>query len=111
MVRASMDRRIPLPAHAVLAAALLGIALGLIFFYAPTDADQGFSQRIFYIHVPIALTAYACFFWGAWKAFLHLWKQPPTADLESYVAIHLGVIFGTLTLLTGSIWAKISWGH
>ncbi len=106
-----MARRLPLPAHAVLAAALLGAALGLIFFYVPTDANQGFSQRIFYIHVPVALTAYACFGWGAWKAFLHLWKRPPTADLESYVAIHLGVIFGTMTLLTGSIWAKISWGH
>ena len=47
---------------------LLGIALALIFFYAPTDADQGFSQRIFYFHVPIALTSYVCFGWGAWKA-------------------------------------------
>src|SRR3954447_7490001 len=106
-----MVRRLPLPAHALLAAALLGAALVLIFFYVPTDANQGFSQRIFYVHVPIALTAYACFGWGAWKAFLHLWKRPPEADLESYVAIHQGVIFGTLTLLTGSIWAKISWGH
>src|SRR3954465_8922355 len=106
-----MVRRLPLPAHALLAAALLGAALALIFFYVPTDANQGFSQRIFYVHVPIALTAYACFGWGAWKAFLHLWKRPPEADLESYVAIHQGVIFGTLTLLTGSIWAKISWGH
>src|SRR3954465_9810688 len=106
-----MVRRLPLPAHALLAAALLGAALALIFFYVPTDANQGFSQRIFYVHVPIALTAYACFGWGAWKAFLHLWKRPDTADLESYVAIHHGVILGTLTLLTGSIWAKVSWGH
>ena len=45
-----------------------GAAVALIFFYAPTDADQGFSQRIFYFHVPIALTSYACFGWGAWKA-------------------------------------------
>ena len=43
-----------------------------IFFYAPTDADQGFSQRIFYFHVPLALTAYACFGWGAWKALEYL---------------------------------------
>jgi heme exporter protein C len=41
---------------------------------------------------------------------LHLWKRKPGADLESYVAIHQGVIFGALTLITGSIWAKISWG-
>jgi heme exporter protein C len=95
----------------VLAVALLGSAVALIFFFAPKDADQGISQKIFYIHVPIALTAYACFGWGAWKAFLHLWKRDPAADLESYVAIHQGVIFGALTLLTGSIWAKASWGH
>jgi heme exporter protein C len=41
---------------------------------------------------------------------VHLWKRKPGADLESYVAIHQGVIFGALTLVTGSIWAKISWG-
>ena len=39
-----------------------------------------------------------------------LWKREETADLESYVAIHQGVVFGALTLLTGSIWAKASWG-
>jgi heme exporter protein C len=100
--------RLPLLAGA--ATVLLGTAIGLTFFYAPTDADQGLSQRIFYFHVPIALTAYVCFGWGAWKALVHLWKRDENADLESYVAIHQGVIFGALTLLTGSIWAKISWG-
>jgi heme exporter protein C len=100
-----------LPVVAGLAAFLLAAALALIFFYAPEDADQGISQKIFYVHVPIALTAYACFGWGAWKAFVHLWKRPPGADMESYVAIHQGVIFGALTLVTGSIWAKASWGH
>jgi len=89
----------------------MSAAVALIAYYAPEDADQGLSQKIFYIHVPIALTAYACFAWGAAKAFLHLWKRPPGADLESYAAIHQGVIFGALTLLTGSIWARISWGH
>jgi heme exporter protein C len=102
------QNRLPLLAGA--ATVLLGAAIALIFFYAPTDADQGLSQRIFYFHVPIALTAYACFGWGAWKALRHLWKRDENADLESYVAIHQGVIFGALTLLTGSIWAKISWG-
>jgi heme exporter protein C len=104
-------RENPLAALAALSALLVATAIALIFFYVPTDADQGFSQRIFYIHVPVALTAYACFGWGAWKALRHLWKREPGADLESYVAIHQGVIFGSLTLLTGSLWAKISWGH
>jgi heme exporter protein C len=92
------------------AVALGGAAVGLIFFYAPTDSDQGFSQRIFYFHVPIALTSYVCFGFGAWKALRHLWRRDPHADAASYVAIHQGVIFGALTLLTGSIWARASWG-
>jgi heme exporter protein C len=103
-------RDIPLPALAWSSVALMATALALVFFYAPIDADQGLSQKIFYIHVPIALTSYACFGWGAWKAFVHLWKRSPGADLESYAAIHQGVIFGALTLVTGSIWARISWG-
>jgi heme exporter protein C len=95
---------------AALTTALMGAAIGLIFFYAPTDPDQGFSQRIFYFHVPIALTSYACFGWGAWKALRYLRTRDERADLESYVAIHQGVIFGALTLITGSLWAKASWG-
>ena len=103
-------RQNQVPALATLAGTLVAAAIALIFFYVPEDADQGFSQKIFYFHVPIALTAYACFGWGALKALVHLWKRRPGADLESYVAIHQGVIFGALTLLTGSIWAKASWG-
>ena len=99
-----------LVASAALAAGLLGSAIALIAFYVPVDADQGLSQKIFYFHVPIALTAYACFGWGAWKALRHLSRRQAGADLESYVAIHIGVIFGVLTLATGSIWARISWG-
>jgi heme exporter protein C len=94
----------------VTAAVLLTAGLGLALLWAPEDADQGPSQRIFYIHVPLALTAYLSFGWAAWKAFRLLWKDDRRADLESYTAVHIGVIFGLLTLITGSIWAKISWG-
>jgi heme exporter protein C len=104
-------RNNPAAATAALAAALLSGAVALVFFWVPEDADQGISQKIFYIHVPVALTAYACFGWGAWKALSHLRKRAAAADLESYVAIHQGVIFGALTLITGSIWAKASWDH
>jgi heme exporter protein C len=106
-----MARRISLPALAVASLVLVTTALALVFFVVPNDADQGFSQRIFYFHVSIAFTAYLCFALGAWKALVHLWRRDPQADLESYVAIHQGVIFGSLVLLTGSIWARISWGH
>lgn len=104
------SRNSRVPALAALAAALVGLSLALVFFVAPEDADQGISQKIFYFHVPIALTAYACFGWGALKALLYLWRKDERYDLQSYVGIHLGTVFGTLTLLTGSIWAKASWG-
>ena len=110
-LRSEGDLQSPrLVAGAAVALALTMAAISLIAYYAPEDVDQGLSQRIFYFHVPIALTAYACFGYGAWKAFRHLSRRQPGADLESYVAIHMGVIFGVLTLVTGSIWAKISWG-
>ena len=59
-------------------------AVASIAFFAPEDADQGLSQKIFYFHVPIALTAYVCFGWGAWKGLLHLWRRQPGA--ESFTA-------------------------
>ena len=46
---------------ALVTAVLMPVALGLIFFYVPNDADQGFSQRIFYFHVPITMTTYTLF--------------------------------------------------
>jgi heme exporter protein C len=102
-------RNRPGPAFAVGAFALLVAGVALALWWVPIDVDQGFSQKIFYIHVPVALTAYACFAWGAWKALRLLWKGDERYDLESYTAIHIGLIFGLLTLATGSIWAKISW--
>ena len=102
---------VSVPALAALSAASVGLAIVLAFWIALEDAEQGISQRIFYFHVPIALTAYACFGWGGVKALLLLWKGGERYDLESYVAIHQGTIFGALTLATGSIWAKASWGH
>jgi heme exporter protein C len=93
-----------------LAVVLFATAISLIFFWVPEDAEDP-AQRIFYFHVPIALTAYSCFGWGAWKALRLLWKRDERADLESYVAIHQGTIFGALTLVTGSLWAKATWGY
>ena len=98
------------PAFSAVASLALLAGVALTFYWVPSDADQGFSQRIFYLHVPIALTSYACFGLGAWKAFRVLQLGRERYDLESYTAVHIGVIFGLLTLVTGSIWARISWG-
>ena len=73
--------RISLPVLAVASLVLVTTALAFVFFVAPNDANQGFSQRIFYFHVSIAITAYACFAGAAWKALRHLWKRDPRADL------------------------------
>ena len=95
---------------ATVAAVLMAAALAMIFFYVPTDVSEGYSQRIFYFHVPIALTTYTLFVWGAVNAARYLLRRDESLDLKSYVPMHLGVIFGSLTLVTGSIWANIAWG-
>jgi heme exporter protein C len=81
------------------------------FFYAPMDADQGFMQKIFYVHVPLAIVALCGFVWGGINAIQHLRTRDSKYDLRSYVAIHLSLILGVGVLLTGSIWARASWGH
>jgi heme exporter protein C len=95
---------------AATAALLLLTGVALAFYWVPNAPIEGFRQRIFYIHVPVALTAYACFGWAAWKALRLLSTRDARYDLESYTAVHMGVIFGILTLVTGSIWARTSWG-
>ncbi len=86
-------------------------AFALVFFYAPNDADQGFIQKIFYVHVPMAIVALCGFVAGGIMAIKHLRTGDRSWDLRSYVAIHLSIILGTAVLITGAIWAKASWGH
>src|SRR6184192_818921 len=91
--------------------ATISAALVLVFFYAPLDADQGFVQKIFYIHVPLAIVSLGGFIFGAILAGGYLRTGDRRWDLRSYVAIHMALIFGIGGLITGSIWAKASWGH
>jgi len=94
----------------IASAAVIAVALALIFFYAPNDADQGFIQKIFYIHVPLAIVALIGFVAAGVLAIMHLRTRDDVWDHRSYVAIHMSVIFGVGVLLTGAIWAKASWG-
>jgi heme exporter protein C len=86
-------------------------ALSLVFFYAPLEAEQGFLQKIFYVHVPLAIVALCGFVLGGLLAIQHLRTRDPRWDMRSYVVIHMSLIFAVGTLITGSIWAKGSWGH
>jgi heme exporter protein C len=98
----------PLAAATVIA---IATALALVFFYAPNDADQGFIQKIFYVHVPMAIVSLSGFVAGGIFAIKHLRTGDRSWDMRSYVAIHLSIILGTGVLITGSIWARASWGH
>jgi heme exporter protein C len=91
--------------------ATITIALALVFFYAPLDADQGFVQKIFYLHVPLAIISLCGFVLGGLLAIGHLRTGDRVWDMRSYVAIHMALIFGIGGLISGSIWAKASWGH
>src|SRR5581483_8856851 len=87
------------------------VAFALVFFYAPLDADQGFVQKIFYVHVPMAIIALCGFVFGGVLGGMYLRTGERKWDIRSYVAIHMALIFGVGTLITGGIWAKASWGH
>jgi heme exporter protein C len=93
-----------------LTAITLTSGFGLAFFYAPMDADQGFMQKIFYVHVPLGIVALCGFVLGGIMGIQHLRTGDRRYDLRSYVAIHLSLILGVGVLITGSIWAKASWG-
>jgi heme exporter protein C len=89
----------------------IAVALALVFFYAPLDTNQGFVQKIFYLHVPLAIISLCGFIFGALLAVGYLRTGERKWDMRSYVAIHMSLIFGIGGLITGSIWAKASWGH
>ena len=86
-------------------------ALILTFFYAPLDAEQGFVQKIFYIHVPLAIVSLCGFVLGGVFAAGYLRTGDRIWDMRSYCAIHMALIFSIGGIVTGSIWAKASWGH
>jgi heme exporter protein C len=94
----------------ILSVVLLVGGFALVFFYAPNEADQGFVQKIFYLHVPLAIVALVGFVAGGVYGIRFLRKGDRTDDLRSYVAIHISLILAVAALITGSIWAKASWG-
>src|SRR3954462_290256 len=94
----------------LLTVALLVGGYALVFFYAPNDADQGFIQKIFYLHVPLAIVALCGFVAGGVFGIRYLRSGDRPHDLRSYVAIHLSLILAIGALITGSIWARASWG-
>jgi heme exporter protein C len=101
-----------MPSLRTLSLATVAVLVGgyaLAFFYAPVD-EEGFIQKIFYLHVPLAVVALLGFMVAAVHAIQHLRTNDPVHDARSYVSIHIAVIFGVGALLTGALWAKGQWG-
>jgi len=86
----------------------VGLYLGLVV--VPPDAVQGQVQRIMYLHVPSIVTAYLAFFVVFCTSILYLWKRDLRYDAVAVSSAELGVVFTGITLATGSIWGKPTWG-
>ena len=99
-------------ARGLLAIALLNIAIGLYMalFYAPMEKTMGDAQRIFYFHVPSAWIGFLAFFVVFVASIMFLWKRERKWDALALSAAEIGVVFITLVLLTGPLWAKKAWG-
>src|SRR4029077_1623440 len=95
---------------AVAAVALMLVAAGFIFLYAPTDALQGPVQRIFYLHVSAAIAAYGCCAAVLSGGGSYLRKENAAAARLARSGALVGLVFTTVTLVMGMIWAKPIWG-
>jgi len=99
-----------IPASGLLLVGLLAAA-GYIVLTAPVDATQGVIQKILYVHVPCAFSAYLGFLVTGLGGVLYLWKNDERFDRLALSGAQVGVVFCTLTLASGPIWAKGTWGH
>lgn len=94
----------------LLGAFALALCQWLILAYAPIDSALGFSQKIFYTHLPLAWWGLISFFVVFCSSILYLWRRTPHWDTLALAAAEVGVVLAVLALLTGSVWAKKAWG-
>src|SRR5580692_9597272 len=98
------------PILAVLTAALLSYALYEALLVAPTEQTMGDVQRIFYYHVPSAWTAFILFSINFVASVVYLIRRSNKADILALVTAEVGVVFCTVVLVTGPLWARPVWG-
>lgn len=110
MLRLLPSHRFPTPAFLSLFGLMILASAYCIIWVAPPEAHQGYVQKIFYIHVGSALAMNASFCIGALGAVLYLWRRLAWADALAVAAIEVGVVFCTVVLVTGPIWARPVWG-
>ena len=93
----------------VAGAAVIGTVIRAAFF-TPLEAKQGAAQKIFYIHVPAAWVAFLAFFLVAVASGVYLWLRDERLDRFAESSAEVGVVFTTVVLVTGPLWAKPIWG-
>lgn len=98
------------PILGVVTAFLLSYALYQALVVAPKELTMGDVQRIFYYHVPSAWTAFILFFINFVASVWYLIRRTPTADIVALVTAEVGVVFCTVVLVTGPLWARPVWG-
>ncbi len=93
-----------------LTAAAILAAIIAIYIYVPTEKTEGAVQRIMYFHVPCAWISFFAFFVVFVCSILFLWKKEREWDIYAHASAEIGVVFCSLVLITGPIWAKPIWG-
>jgi heme exporter protein C len=98
------------PILAIVTALLLSFALYEALIAVPTERTMGDVQRIFYYHVPSAWTAFLLFLINFAASVIYLIRRNVKADIVALVAAEVGVVFCTVVIVTGPIWARPVWG-
>lgn len=93
----------------IAAAAVISTVIRAVAF-TPLEAKQGAAQKIFYLHVPAAWVAFLAFFLVAVSSAVYLWLRDTRLDLFAESSAEVGVIFTTVVLITGPLWARPIWG-
>ena len=91
-------------------AVLMGVTLYLVFLWVPTERSLGVSYRILFFHVPVGWIGMVSILVVAIASVMHLFTEKDKWDSLAYATAELGVIFASLIIVTGSIWAKPTWG-
>lgn len=94
----------------LLSVAALGAVLVRIVVFTPPEASQGLAQKIYYIHVPSAMSAYLALIVAAAMSLVYLWLKDPRADRMAESATEVAFIFTSAVLTTGPLWGKPVWG-
>src|SRR5690606_19394024 len=95
---------------AALAVLSMLAAMGLIFFYAPVEQTMGIVQKIFYVHVPSAMAAYAGFTVTAVCSLIYLFSPRDHWDHAAVAGAELGLFYCAFVLISGPLWAYKAWG-